>query len=181
MQALEDEANPFRRQAVENWIEDARLKAEEERRFDTSSVTSDDPQPVGNSANHQDETSDFLVNDSLERSSDRTSTHKDEDYEQQLTIATDLEAAEPKHFWEIPVRELSFKKVVASGAAGKVWLANYHGRNVAAKQMSRMSDETSQDEALEDLVNEVRGVALRDLCLRDSPVGGGLCGVVWCG
>ena len=144
MEALEDEANPFRRQAVENWLETARLKAEEERRFDTSSVTSDDPQPVGDSTDADHETSDLLVHDSLEHA------ESDKEKQQQLTVAT-----EPKHFWEIHVEELKFNKVVASGAAGKVWLASYHGRHVAAKQMSRMSDETSQDEALEDLVNEV--------------------------
>eukprot|EP00750_Incisomonas_marina_P008663 INCI15576.4.p1 GENE.INCI15576.4~~INCI15576.4.p1 ORF type:complete len:926 (+),score=151.66 INCI15576.4:135-2912(+) len=123
MASLEDDANPFRRQALQKWLADARVRHPHDRKQSSASTGSV----------------------SSESSSKSNSTL--------MSVAT--HTSKPS-FWDIPVSELSLKQQVAAGSAGSVWRAEYQGATVAAKRLKAMSDLLGLEEALAELMNEVR-------------------------
>ena len=76
---------------------------------------------------------------------------------------------------------------VAAGSAGSVWRAEYQGATVAAKRLKAMSDLLGLEEALAELMNEVRilgklnhpnVVKMLGLC-QDSSADDGVLQVSW--
>eukprot|EP00750_Incisomonas_marina_P029415 INCI7175.4.p1 GENE.INCI7175.4~~INCI7175.4.p1 ORF type:complete len:1381 (+),score=176.24 INCI7175.4:621-4145(+) len=133
MAALENEANPFRKQAIRKWLAEAQTGSRRNR----SGVTS------GKDGSNSGQTA---VPAPAVDTRDTTSKTESASVEEMGASA---------HFWDISNEELKLVERVAAGAAGSVWRASYRGHAVAAKQLNAMSDLVGLDDALVELVNEV--------------------------
>lgn len=128
MVALQNEADPFRQQTLQRWIDDAKQQAKAPR-----ADTSDSDASVSLPTEHESS----------------VSTPRSQ------SPSTRSGGSGALNYWDIPTQDLEIQRRVAAGAAGTVWQAAYKGRRVAAKQLTALSDLTAVDEALGDLINEV--------------------------
>jgi len=165
MASLQKEANPFQIQALKTWL-----------------TASDNHQSVPGPQSARPNIPE-LVDE--ERSRSRATTFASVSTTEDSTICQSVdEDSNLTSFWVIPSSQLQLKRKVpcvfmhckyavcvttiypinvqvAAGAAGNVFLAEYQGFAVAAKQLTSLSDLASNDDsALRELVNEVRVINL---------------------
>ena len=161
--ALEDEALPFRKQALAEWIRNAHAIASDAE----TTEDEDGPGVVSGAARDSIASAVFLTGDlqaADSRPHDYSQPGTDGDERTVSGHGTDTtrgsngqQTASRTFFWDIPTEDLVLDHLVAAGSAGNVWRATYRDHGVvAAKQLTALSDfGTPAHAAVTELVNEV--------------------------